>query len=51
MSLANFDINYLSAWYKAYASRQETSPTLLVVLHNFEEFDPAIMQDVFYICR
>ncbi|TEB32692.1 hypothetical protein FA13DRAFT_1686816 [Coprinellus micaceus] len=45
-SLATFDINYLSAWYK----QLEDEPTLLVVLHNFEEFDPSVMQDVFYIC-
>lgn len=45
-SLATFDINYLLAWYK----QLDDQPTLLVVLHNFEEFDPSVMQDVFYIC-
>lgn len=49
--LANYDINYLTAWYKHYVSREGSRPVLLAVLHNFEEFDPTVMQDVFYICR
>ncbi|RXW15562.1 hypothetical protein EST38_g10288 [Candolleomyces aberdarensis] len=48
--LANYDINYLTAWYKHYVSTQGSRPVLLAVLHNFEEFDPTVMQDVFYIC-
>ncbi|KAJ3507772.1 hypothetical protein NMY22_g16828 [Coprinellus aureogranulatus] len=48
-SLATFDINYLVAWYKS-LDEDERPEKLLVVLHNFEEFDPTVMQDVFYIC-
>ncbi|KAJ2915754.1 hypothetical protein MD484_g4658, partial [Candolleomyces efflorescens] len=48
--LANYDINYLTAWYKHYTSIEGSRPVLLAVLHNFEEFDPTVMQDVFYIC-
>ncbi|RXW12136.1 hypothetical protein EST38_g13720 [Candolleomyces aberdarensis] len=48
--LTNYDINYLTAWYKHYVSTQGSRPVLLAVLHNFEEFDPTVMQDVFYIC-
>ncbi|KAF5313494.1 hypothetical protein D9611_008637 [Ephemerocybe angulata] len=49
-SLATYDINYLVAWYRHLVSMRDDRPTLLVVLHNFEEFDPSVMQDVFYIC-
>lgn len=24
---------------------------LVVILHDFEQFDPCVMQDIFYICR
>ncbi|KAF8653670.1 hypothetical protein AX16_003821 [Volvariella volvacea WC 439] len=49
-SLANYDIEYLIAWYNGVLNAYETAPTLVVLLHNFEQFDPNIMQDVFYIC-
>lgn len=26
-------------------------PQLVVLLHEFEQFDPAVIQDLFYICR
>jgi origin recognition complex subunit 3 len=68
MSLANFDISLLEAWYddvegghlnlsdiqslKIYtASNTESTPKLVVVLHNFEQFDPNVVQDMLYICR
>jgi hypothetical protein len=45
--LANSDINYLTAWYKHYTSTEGSRPVLLAALHDF---DPTVMQDVFYIC-
>ncbi|EIW79690.1 hypothetical protein CONPUDRAFT_155085 [Coniophora puteana RWD-64-598 SS2] len=49
-SLASFDINLLAAWCDA---AQETHGTLqlVAILHNFEQFDPLVMQDVFEICN
>ncbi|KAF8964769.1 origin recognition complex subunit 3 N-terminus-domain-containing protein [Flammula alnicola] len=50
-SLANYDIKYLVAWYRAWIdSKGGARRNLVVVLHDFEQFDPLIMQDVFYIC-
>ncbi|KAI0922909.1 hypothetical protein AcW1_002571 [Taiwanofungus camphoratus] len=45
-SLANYDLNLLEAWYDVLGHR----PKLVVFLHDFEQFDPGIVQDVFYIC-
>ncbi|TFK37088.1 origin recognition complex subunit 3 N-terminus-domain-containing protein [Crucibulum laeve] len=53
-SLANFDINLLVAWYKALketATYSSAPPKLVLILHDFEQFDPATMQDIFYILR
>ncbi|KAI0753293.1 origin recognition complex subunit 3 N-terminus-domain-containing protein [Daedaleopsis nitida] len=45
-SLASFDINLLRAWYAA----QDSQPRLSIFLHEFEKFDPKVVQDVFHIC-
>lgn len=29
----------------------QAPPQLVVLLHEFEQFDPAVIQDLFYICR
>ncbi|KDR77233.1 hypothetical protein GALMADRAFT_66332 [Galerina marginata CBS 339.88] len=54
-SLANYDIKFLVAWYRAWLDsfgleNQPARPNLVVVLHDFEQYDPFVMQDVFYIC-
>ena len=28
-----------------------SSPLLVIVLHDFEQLDPHVMQDIFYVCR
>ncbi|KIM41529.1 hypothetical protein M413DRAFT_445512 [Hebeloma cylindrosporum] len=48
--LASYDIKYLDAWYRAWANAQGKSPNLVIVLHEFEQFDPPVMQDIFHIC-
>ncbi|PPQ91406.1 hypothetical protein CVT25_014294 [Psilocybe cyanescens] len=53
-SLANYDIKLLVAWYKTWMNTLETEDVnlprnLVVVLHDFEQFEPSVMQDVFYI--
>jgi len=51
-SLASYDIKYLAAWYKSWASKHEdTRRNLVVVLYDFEQLDSFVMQDIFYICR
>ncbi|KAI0342415.1 hypothetical protein BDW22DRAFT_1395357 [Trametopsis cervina] len=50
-SLASFDINLLKVWYKALTKLNDTAPQLVVVLHEFEQLDPSVIQDVFYICN
>ncbi|KAE9397056.1 hypothetical protein BT96DRAFT_996138 [Gymnopus androsaceus JB14] len=45
-SLASYDINVLKAWYIA----QDTKPRLVLLLHDFEQFDPGVVQDLIYIC-
>ncbi|KAI0088263.1 origin recognition complex subunit 3 N-terminus-domain-containing protein [Irpex rosettiformis] len=49
-SLAMFDIVLLKTWYRALSQLNPQPPQLVVVLHNFEQLDPSVMQDVFYIC-
>ena len=29
----------------------DAQPKLVVLLHDFEQFDPNVVQDLFYICR
>jgi origin recognition complex subunit 3 len=68
-SVANYDINFLIAWYKALVEstgkkigfsiktifmNEELvagALNLVIVLHDFEQFNPSVMEDVFYICR
>ncbi|CAK5279781.1 unnamed protein product [Mycena citricolor] len=45
-SLAPYDIELLQAWYDA----QEDSQSLVVLLHDFEQFDANVVQDMIYIC-
>ena len=45
--MANYDIARLEAWYHALDER----PNLAVFLHDFEQFEVAVVQDAFYICR
>ncbi|EGO26953.1 hypothetical protein SERLADRAFT_448068 [Serpula lacrymans var. lacrymans S7.9] len=55
-SLAAFDIKLLQAWYDAISeSHGETFSTddpvqLVVVLHDFEQLEPTVVQDIFEIC-
>ncbi|KAF8803363.1 hypothetical protein BYT27DRAFT_7226028 [Phlegmacium glaucopus] len=49
-SVTNYDINFLIAWYKALGSDADAL-NLVIVLHDFEQFDPSVMEDVFYICN
>ncbi|KAF9012862.1 hypothetical protein BDZ89DRAFT_1167180 [Hymenopellis radicata] len=53
-SLASYDITILDAWYSAVRKdrekRDQPLPNLVVLLHDFERFDPSIMQDILYIC-
>ncbi|KAH6891771.1 hypothetical protein BKA70DRAFT_1326087 [Coprinopsis sp. MPI-PUGE-AT-0042] len=50
MSLTNYDIRLLAAWYQYYKNVNDDAEQLLVVLHDFEAFMPSVMQDIFYIC-
>ncbi|KAJ3894650.1 origin recognition complex subunit 3 N-terminus-domain-containing protein, partial [Lentinula edodes] len=48
-TLAAYDINVLVAWYSA--QKADTRPqNLILLLHDFEQFDPGVLQDVLYIC-
>ncbi|KAJ7499463.1 hypothetical protein FB451DRAFT_1205523 [Mycena latifolia] len=46
-SLAPYDLGLLKAWYDAV---EDPRPTLVVLLHEFEQFDASVVQDMFYIC-
>lgn len=50
-ALASYDIKFLAAWYEAWAQSVGFRPKLVIVLNDFEQLDPLIMQDVFDICR
>ncbi|KAJ3999485.1 origin recognition complex subunit 3 N-terminus-domain-containing protein [Lentinula boryana] len=48
-TLATYDISVLLAWYLA--QEPDTKPRrLILLLHDFEQFDPGVVQDIFYIC-
>ncbi|KAK0194515.1 origin recognition complex subunit 3 N-terminus-domain-containing protein [Armillaria mellea] len=53
-SLANYDINFLDAWFTAVRNDREQRntkvPSLVAILHDFEQFNPSVMQDIFDIC-
>ncbi|KAG7442905.1 uncharacterized protein BT62DRAFT_988551 [Guyanagaster necrorhizus] len=53
-SLANYDINLLNAWFAAVRNDREQRnakvPSLVAVLHDFEQFNPSVMQDIIDIC-
>ncbi|KAF8062222.1 origin recognition complex subunit 3 N-terminus-domain-containing protein [Lyophyllum atratum] len=52
-SLVNYDIETLWVWYMAardaYDLTEEHQPKLIVLLHDFEQLDPTVIQDVFHI--
>ncbi|KAF8350403.1 origin recognition complex subunit 3 N-terminus-domain-containing protein [Amanita rubescens] len=50
-SVANFDIAMLVAWYTALCntSKNAAKPLIAIVMRDFEQFDPSIMQDIFYL--
>ncbi|KAJ6546886.1 origin recognition complex subunit 3 N-terminus-domain-containing protein [Mycena capillaripes] len=47
VSLAPFDLGLLQAWYDAI---EDPRPILVVLLHEFEQFDTNVVQDILYIC-
>ncbi|KAI0279572.1 origin recognition complex subunit 3 N-terminus-domain-containing protein [Russula aff. rugulosa BPL654] len=51
-SLSNYDIELLKVWHGVLrdAAEGEPPPQLVVFLHEFEQFDEAVVQDLFYIC-
>lgn len=50
-SSANYDIEMLVAWYTALskASQNASDALIVVIMHDFEQFDPTVVQDIFYI--
>ncbi|KAH7928820.1 hypothetical protein BV22DRAFT_1126185 [Leucogyrophana mollusca] len=52
-SLAIYDISLLEVWYEAVREARgdgEEQIHLVVMLHDFEQFEPAVIQDLFEIC-
>ncbi|TFY76641.1 hypothetical protein EWM64_g7371 [Hericium alpestre] len=52
-SLASYDIELLKTWYEVVRDNcddAESLPALIVFMHDFEQFDDAVVQDLFYIC-
>ncbi|KAG6333086.1 hypothetical protein ID866_5999 [Astraeus odoratus] len=52
-SLTTGDLNLLQAWFKALLNARESNKDatrLVVILHDFEQFEPPVMQDLFEIC-
>ncbi|KAI8641259.1 origin recognition complex subunit 3 N-terminus-domain-containing protein [Parasitella parasitica] len=40
----------LEGWYNYQTNRSTTSPNLVVILQDFESFEPSVVQDFFTIC-
>ncbi|KAL0570648.1 Origin recognition complex subunit 3 [Marasmius crinis-equi] len=49
-TLAPYDVRVLDAWYQDLAEKSNKPPKLVVVLHEFEQFDSSIIEDFVYIC-
>lgn len=52
--LPNYDMQILDGWYRHVVERQSNSfslPNLVVMIQDFESFDPSILEDLFEICR
>ncbi|KLO06741.1 hypothetical protein SCHPADRAFT_882487 [Schizopora paradoxa] len=51
-SLVTYDINLLDAWFAEYkeAAEGQTPPKLVVFINEFEDAEPSVIQDLFYIC-
>ncbi|KAG2192004.1 hypothetical protein INT46_001008 [Mucor plumbeus] len=45
-----YDMQLLEGWYKYQTNRTSSSPNLVVILQDFESFEPAVVQDFFTIC-
>ncbi|KAG6853066.1 hypothetical protein C0991_007136 [Blastosporella zonata] len=52
-SLVNYDMEMLLAWYSAIREAHDITklcrPKLVVLLHDFEQLDPLVVQDIFTI--
>ncbi|KAJ7031086.1 hypothetical protein C8F04DRAFT_960819 [Mycena alexandri] len=48
-SVAPYDLALLQAWYDSVGGKFFPFP-LVVLLHDFEQFDANVVQDMFYIC-
>ncbi|CAM0138700.1 unnamed protein product [Umbelopsis sp. WA50703] len=51
--LPNYDMQILDGWYRHVVKSQSNSlslPNLVVVIQDFESFDPSILEDLFEIC-
>ncbi|KIM52561.1 hypothetical protein SCLCIDRAFT_18127 [Scleroderma citrinum Foug A] len=52
-SLATMDLNLLQAWFDALLRTRGTdkdTTRLVAILHDFEQFEPSVIQDFFEIC-
>ncbi|KAJ8515138.1 hypothetical protein ONZ45_g7404 [Pleurotus djamor] len=49
-SSANYSFEYLHAWYQALKDTQSQPSHLVVFLHDLEQFDSTVLQDIFHIC-
>ncbi|KAG1375953.1 hypothetical protein G6F60_008619 [Rhizopus arrhizus] len=45
-----YDIQLLEGWYKHHSSSDTLKPNLVVILQDFEAFEPNVLQDFFTIC-
>ncbi|KAK4509567.1 uncharacterized protein ATC70_007920 [Mucor velutinosus] len=45
-----YDMQLLEGWYKFQTNRTNASPNLVVILQDFESFEPTVVQDFFTIC-
>ncbi|KAJ2955962.1 hypothetical protein NQZ79_g8120 [Umbelopsis isabellina] len=51
--LPNYDMQILDGWYRHVIKSQSNSlslPNLVVIIQDFESFDPSILEDLFEIC-
>ncbi|GAN11198.1 origin recognition complex subunit 3-like [Mucor ambiguus] len=45
-----YDMQLLEGWYKYQTNHSNSSPNLVVILQDFESFEPTVVQDFFTIC-
>jgi origin recognition complex subunit 3 len=46
-----YDMQLLEGWYKYRSKDEKHKPNLVIILQDFEAFEPNVLQDFLSVCR